>query len=203
MTPEEFVEALQSRGVAVSVRANRLRLDPGETWRSLTVSERACLNEHRAAIKLLVNAPVPPPPTRTVSEPTLEPATPEPPPKPRVYSVDCERFVTEQDLRDAGVVGTDRAAYERAREWLREKEQEDTITAVEDITRPPVSRNHCGVPTNSWRSIRRHCRDAWTVNGVLQQTALTTALTSGEVVSRRPGQSAQVRCTWRPVGGNP
>ena len=128
MTPEEFVEALQSRGVAVSVRANRLRLDPGETWRSLTVSERACLNEHRAAIKLLVNAPVPPPPTRTVSEPTLEPTTPEPPP--RVYSVDCERFVTEQDLRDAGVVGTDRAAYERAREWLREKEQEDTITAT-------------------------------------------------------------------------
>ena len=45
--------------------------------------------------------------------------------------MDCERFVTEQDLRDAGVVGTDRAAYERAREWLREKEQEeDTITAT-------------------------------------------------------------------------
>ena len=46
-------------------------------------------------------------------------------------------------------------------------------------------------------------QNAWTVNGVLQQTALTAALASGAVVSRREGQSAQVRCTWRPIGGQP
>ena len=46
-------------------------------------------------------------------------------------------------------------------------------------------------------------QNAWTVNGVLQQTALTAALTSGAVVSLLRGQSAQVRCTWRPVGGTP
>ena len=46
-------------------------------------------------------------------------------------------------------------------------------------------------------------QNAWTVNGVIQQTALTTALESGAVVSLLQGQSAQVRCTWRPVGGTP
>ena len=46
-------------------------------------------------------------------------------------------------------------------------------------------------------------QNAWTVNGVIQQTELTAALTSGAVVSLLQGQSAQVRCTWRPVGGQP
>ena len=55
-------------------------------------------------------------------EPTSEPSTPDPPP--RVYSVDCRRFVTKQDLIDAGVVGTDRVAYERAEMWLREQVRE-------------------------------------------------------------------------------
>ena len=50
---------------------------------------------------------------------------------------------------------------------------------------------------------RAALESAWTVNGVLQQAALTAALTSGAVVSLRQGQSAQVRCTWRPVGGQP
>ena len=119
MTPEQLVEALRARGVTVSVRNNRLRLDPGATWRTLSVAEAQCVAEHRAAIKLLVNAPVPPPPTRTASEPT----TPEPP-QPRVYSVDARRFVTEQDLLDAGIIGTDRAAYERAEVWLRDQVRE-------------------------------------------------------------------------------
>ena len=119
MTPEEFVETLRARGVEVSVRSNRLRLDPGVTWRQLTVDEAQCIAEHRAAIKHLVNEPIPPPVPRAPAELATEPATPEPPP--RVYSVDCRRFLTEQDLRDAGITGTDRAAYERAREWLREK----------------------------------------------------------------------------------
>ena len=118
MTPQQFVSALRARGVTLSVSNNRLRLDPGETWRSLTPAERACLNEHRADIKHLVNEPIPPPVPRAPTERTTKPATPKPP---RVYSVDCERFVTAQDLRDAGITGTDRPAYERAREWLREQ----------------------------------------------------------------------------------
>ena len=118
MTPEQFVETLRARGVTLSVRNNRLRLDPGVAWRKLNDDEAQCIAEHRAAIKRLVDEPMPPPvPTERT---TTEPATPKPP---RVYSVDCERFVTEQDLRDAGVVGTDRAAYERAETWLREQDR--------------------------------------------------------------------------------
>ena len=115
MTPEQFVSALRARGVTLSVKNNRLRLDPGVTWRKLTESEAQCLAEHRAAIKRLVDETIPPP---VPTERTTKPATPKPP---RVYSVDCERFVTAQDLRDAGITGTDRPAYERAREWLREQ----------------------------------------------------------------------------------
>ena len=115
MTPEEFVVSLRARGVEVSVKNNRLHLDPGVTWRQLTVDESQCIAAHRAAIKDLVNEPFPPP---VPTERTTKPATPKPP---HVYSVDCERFVTEQDLRDAGITGTDRAAYERAEVWLREQ----------------------------------------------------------------------------------
>ena len=115
LTPEQFVSALRARGVTLSVKNNRLRLDPGVTWRKLTESEAQCLAEHRAAIKRLVDETIPPP---VPTERTTKPATPKPP---RVYSVDCERFVTAQDLRDAGITGTDRPAYERAREWLREQ----------------------------------------------------------------------------------
>ena len=122
MTAEQFVTTLRARGVQVSVRNNRLQLDPGVAWRKLTVDEAECVAEHRAAIKLLVNEPVPPPPTRPVSEPTTpERATPEPP---HVYSVEWRRFVTAQDLRDAGITGTDRAAYERAEVWLRDQARE-------------------------------------------------------------------------------
>ena len=99
------------------MKNNRLRLDPGATWRQLTVDEAHCIAEHRAAIKRLVNEPVPPPRRASSRSPT----TPEPPTHPSPVSTQWTigGFVTEQDLRDAGVVGTDRAAYERAREWLR------------------------------------------------------------------------------------
>ena len=115
MTAEEFVAALRARGVTVSVKNNRLHLDPGVTWRQLTVDETQSIASHRAAIKQLVNEPIPPP---VPTERTTKPATTKPP---HVYSVDAERFVSEKDLHDAWVVGTDRAAYERAREWLREQ----------------------------------------------------------------------------------
>ena len=118
MTPEEFVVSLRARGVEVSVKNNRLHLDPGVTWRQLTVDETQCIDENRGSIKRLVDEPVPPPVPRAPTERTTKPAPPKPP---RVYSVDCERFVTEQDLIAASITGTDRAAYERAREWLREQ----------------------------------------------------------------------------------
>ena len=130
MTPEQFVETLRARGVTLSVRNNRLRLDPGVTWRQLTVDEAQCVSEHRVAIKLLADAPA-----QVSPEPSTEPAEPAttPTPQPRVYSVDCKRFVTAQDLLDVGITGTDRAAYERAEMWLREQARErraNTATGV-------------------------------------------------------------------------
>ena len=130
MTPQEFVASLRARGVTLSVKNNRLRLDPGVTWRLLTVDEAQCLAEDRATIKDLVNEPIPPRAPTEHAEPAepAEPATPEPPPppppKPHVYSVDAGRFINEQDLKDAGVVGTDQAAYERAEVWLRDQARE-------------------------------------------------------------------------------
>ena len=98
------------------------------------MDEAQCIAEHRAAIKLLVDEPFPPPvpraptperaPERAPPERAPERAPEPPPPKPRVYSVECRRFVTAQDLSDAGVVGTDRAAYERAEVWLRKQVRE-------------------------------------------------------------------------------
>ena len=137
MTPGEFVASLRARGVTVSVRSNRLWLTPGATWRQLTVDETQCIAEHRAAIKHLVNEPIPPPVPRAPTERTTKPATPKPP---HVYSVDCERFVTAQDLIDAGIVGRDRVAYERAREWLQEQVREErskraTATMFESLRR--------------------------------------------------------------------
>ena len=127
MTPEQFVEALQSRGVSLGVRANRLRLSPGSTWRSLTPAERGCLSEHRAHIKRLVADGSEP--TERTPEPASAPS--EPTPEPVVWTRDYNRRITPQDLIDAGITGTDRPSYERAREWLREQEQkEDTITAT-------------------------------------------------------------------------
>ena len=131
MTPEEFVVSLRARGVEVSVKNNRLHLDPGVTWRQLTVDETQCIDENRGSIKRLVDEPVPPPVPRAPTESaTPERATPEPP---HVYSVDAERFVTEQDLRDAGVVGTDRAAYERAEVWLRDQARERRATTATNV----------------------------------------------------------------------
>ena len=145
MTPEQFVSALRARGVTLSVRNNRLRLDPGATWRQLTVDEAQCVAEHRAAIKHLVDEPVPPPVplTRPDTEPTPEAvSTPEPPP--RVYSADCRRFVTEQDLRDACVVGTDRAAYERAEMWLREQVRERRANTATNVMLVSLLRHQRG-----------------------------------------------------------
>ena len=143
MTPEQFVATLRARGVTLSVKNNRLRLDPGSTWRKLTVDEAQCITEHRAAIKHLVNEPFPPPVPRAPAESTTEPATPEPPPpKPRVYSVDYRRFVTEQDLRDAGVVGTDRAAYERAEVWLRDQVRERQTKYATGVMFESLRRHH-------------------------------------------------------------
>ena len=147
MTPEQFVEALRARGVTLSVKNNRLRLDPGVTWRQLTVDEAQCITEHRAAIKHLVNEPFPPPVPRAPAESTTpelatpERATPEPP---RVYSVECRRFVTEQDLRDAGVVGTDRAAYERAEVWLRDQVRERQTQYATGVMFESVQRHRHG-----------------------------------------------------------
>ena len=121
MTPEQFVEALHARGVALSVVNNRLRLDPGAAWKALTPDEVHCLKDHRATIKLLADDGSD---ERCTPEPEPEAAPTEPTPEPVVWTADYSRRITARDLIDAGVSGSDRAAYERAREWLREQARE-------------------------------------------------------------------------------
>ena len=131
MTPEEFVEALHARGVTLNIVNNRLRLDPGSTWRTLTVDEAECVAEHRAEIKRLADGSEP---TRPITDPGTEPGatpTPEPTPEPVVWTENYSRRITRQDLLDMGITGTNRAAYERARERLaNQAEKERDVRAT-------------------------------------------------------------------------
>ena len=132
MTPEQFVSALRARGVTLSVKNNRLRLNPGSTWRKLTEDEAQCIAEHRAAIKRLVDEPIPPPVPRALAERTTERERVAVKSEPVVWTADYSRRITARDLIDAGVSGSDRAAYERAREWLREQARQ---RRADDATR--------------------------------------------------------------------
>ena len=123
MTPEQFVKALQSRGVTLSVKNNRLRLDPGVTWRTLTPDEAQCVTEHRAAIKRLADGSEP---ARRTPEPESAPA--EPTPEPTVWKADYSRRITRQDLHDTSVTGSNRAGYERARERLANQDHHARAT---------------------------------------------------------------------------
>ena len=122
MTPEQFVEALQARGIELSVVNNRLRLDPGVAWKALTPDEVHCLKDHRAAIKRLADGSEPTAKIEPGSEPS-KPTTP-PEPEPMVWTRDYTRRITRQDLRDMGITGTNRASYERARERLEKQDRE-------------------------------------------------------------------------------
>ena len=138
MTPEQFLTSLRARGVEVSVRNNRLQLFPGVTWRKLTVDEAECVSAHRADIKRLAAADGSEPAPTVEPKPGAAPA--EPTPEPVVWKADYTRRITPQDLIDAGVVGRDRAAYERAEMWLRERAREErskraTATMFESIRR--------------------------------------------------------------------
>ncbi len=138
MTPEQFVSALRARGVTLGVKNNRLRLDPGSAWRTLAADEAACVAEHRADIKRLADGSEPT--ERRTSEPELEAAPTEPTPEPTVWTADYTRRVTTQDLHDTGVTGSNRAAYEQARDWLRERDREErskraTATMFESLRR--------------------------------------------------------------------
>ena len=44
---------------------------------------------------------------------------------------------------------------------------------------------------------------AFTVSGVLNQAALDAALAAGIALHRVEGRAARIRCSWRPVGGQP
>ena len=136
MTPEEFVRGLQSRGVSLGVTNNRLRLDSGVAWKALTPDEVHCLKDHRAAIKRLADGSEPAP--EVEPEPGAAPA--EPTPEPVVWKADYSRRIVRQDLRDMGITGTNRAAYERARERLanadrHERDKRATLTMFESIRR--------------------------------------------------------------------
>ena len=133
LTPEQFVTSLRERDVALSVRNNRLRLDPGSAWRTLTVDEIECLRLHRATIKRLVeDAPEP--------EPGAEPK-----PEPVVWTADYARRITSQDLLDAGVRGSSKAAYEKAREWLVEQDRERRANYATGVMFQSLARDRKGV----------------------------------------------------------
>ena len=113
------------------MKNNRLQLNPGTAWRTLTPAEAQCVSDQRAAIKQLANEPHPSP----VPHPTIEPDEEPPSEPPHIYSTELQRFVTAQDVMDAGLTGASRATYERAREWLREQEQkEQGIRATNTMT---------------------------------------------------------------------
>ena len=136
MTPEQFVSALRARGVTLSVKTGRLRLDPGVAWKALTPDEVHCLKNHRTDIKRLADGSEPAP--EVEPEPGAAPA--EPTPEPVVWKADYSRRIVRQDLRDMGITGTNRAAYERCRKWLAEKAQHerskrDTATMFESLRR--------------------------------------------------------------------
>ena len=84
MSPEQFVEALQARGIELSVVNNRLKLDPGVAWKALTPDEVHCLKDHRAAIKRLADGSEP---TAKI-EPGSEPSKPTTPPEPETDGLD-------------------------------------------------------------------------------------------------------------------
>ena len=130
MTPEQFVEALQSRGIELSVKNNRLKLDPGVAWKELTSEEVLCLKSHRGAIKRLADGSEPAPKVEPGAKPS-KPTTPEPEPEPMVWTRDYSRRITRQDLHDTRVTGTNRAAYELARERLeKQAEKERDVRAT-------------------------------------------------------------------------
>ena len=137
MTPEQFVATLRARGVTLSVRNNRLRLNPGAAWRHLTGDEAQCVAEHRAAIKLLAEEPETPEP-QPDTEP--EPAKPEP----VVWTQDYSRRITLQDLSDAGASGSNRAAYERAREWLADQDRERRANDATGVMFESLTRHQRG-----------------------------------------------------------
>ena len=143
MTPEQFVEALHARGVTLNVVNNRLRLDPGSAWRTLSVAEAQCVNDHRAAIKRLADGSEATADRRT-TEPEPEAAPAEPPPDPVVWTHDYSRRITTQDLRDTGVTGTNRAAYERARERLANEDQHAHAKRATDVMFESLRRARTG-----------------------------------------------------------
>ena len=144
MTPEQFVEALHARGVTLNVVNNRLRLDPGSTWRTLAADEAACLAEHRREIKILVDGSDSAHSERRTPEPEPEAAPTEPTPEPVVWTANYTRRVTAQDLHDMGVTGSNRAAYERARERLCEKERENQRVRATNVMLVSLLRHQRG-----------------------------------------------------------
>ena len=121
ITPEQFVGGLRERDTSLGVKNNRLKLYPGNAWKTLTEDEIECLRLHRAAIKLLVEDD-PAPTERSTSEPEAAPT--EPTPEPVVWTSNYSRRITAQDLHNAGVRGSSKAAYEKAREWLAKQDRE-------------------------------------------------------------------------------
>ena len=144
MTPEQFVETLRARGVEVSVKNNRLQLVPGVTWRTLSVAEAQCVADYRAAIKRLADGSKPAHSERRTPEPEPEAAPSEPTPEPVVWTHDYSRRITPQDLSDAGVNGTNRAAYERARERLANEDQHARAKRATDVMFESLRRARTG-----------------------------------------------------------
>ena len=133
LTTEQFVSGLRERDVALSVKNNRLRLDPGSAWRTLTDDEIECLRIHRATIKRLVE-----------DTPAPEPGA-EPKPEPIVWTVDYSRRITAQDLHDASVRGSSKAAYEKAREWLAKQDRERRANYATGVMFQSLARDRKGV----------------------------------------------------------
>lgn len=120
MTAADFTSLLLARGIELIVRNGRLHVWPGKAHKyGLSEAERAYIKAHRAQLKALAGTF----PEATVAW-TPEPPQPEPEPEPVVWTADYSRRITAADVAAAGLLGSTREVYERAREWLAEQQAE-------------------------------------------------------------------------------
>lgn len=115
----DFVDTLKARGISLVLRRNRV--NAGAQQKLLTADERVFINQHRAALKEILQDSQRGQRVSTAS-PVAEPA---PEPEPVMWTHDYERRITAADVEAAGISPTTprQEAYERARDWLEKQAQ--------------------------------------------------------------------------------
>lgn len=119
----EFVDTLKARGISLVLRRNRV--NAGAQQKLLTADERVFINQHRAALKELLQDPQRGQRGSTAS-PVAPVVPPEPPePEPVLWDYFYHRITAErvQEAQAAGAPTgrTKRESYELAQTWLEQQ----------------------------------------------------------------------------------